>query len=143
MSFYVSNAIFSFLLHCDEWDRVVALPRHKFVTGATLLQLKKLLSKDSAHLGIIFIYVLRVGRKRWHSLVWWRPSWFCYHILYCYLFVLYYLNRGYTCMYSCGFWITEPYIYTEIQLHVYKTENPHVSKVCLWIKKIYKFTNFK
>jgi hypothetical protein len=22
-----------------EWDRVVALPRHKFVTGATLLQL--------------------------------------------------------------------------------------------------------
>ena len=29
------------LLHCDEWDRVVALPRHKFVTGATLLQLGK------------------------------------------------------------------------------------------------------
>jgi hypothetical protein len=28
-----------FLLHCDEWDRVVALPRHKVVTGATLLQL--------------------------------------------------------------------------------------------------------
>jgi hypothetical protein len=28
-----------FLHHCDEWDRVVALPRHKFVTGATLLQL--------------------------------------------------------------------------------------------------------
>jgi hypothetical protein len=28
-----------FLLHCDEWDSVVALPRHKFVTGATLLQL--------------------------------------------------------------------------------------------------------
>jgi hypothetical protein len=28
------------LLHCDEWDRVVALPRHKFVTGATLLQLE-------------------------------------------------------------------------------------------------------
>jgi hypothetical protein len=26
---------------CDEWDRVVALPRHKFVTGATLLQLEK------------------------------------------------------------------------------------------------------
>jgi hypothetical protein len=38
MSFYVSTAIF-LLLHCDEWDRVVALPRHKFVTGATLLQL--------------------------------------------------------------------------------------------------------
>ena len=29
------------MLHCDEWDRVVALPRHKFVTGATLLQLEK------------------------------------------------------------------------------------------------------
>jgi hypothetical protein len=28
-----------FLLHCDEWDRVAALLRHKFVTGATLLQL--------------------------------------------------------------------------------------------------------
>ena len=28
-----------FLLHCDEWDHVVSLPRHKFVTGATLLQL--------------------------------------------------------------------------------------------------------
>ena len=38
VSFYVSTATFC-LLHCDEWDRVVALPRHKFVTGATLLQL--------------------------------------------------------------------------------------------------------
>jgi hypothetical protein len=28
-----------FLLHCDEWHRVVAVPRQKFVTGATLLQL--------------------------------------------------------------------------------------------------------
>ena len=28
-----------FLLFCDEWDLVVALPKHKFVTGATLLQL--------------------------------------------------------------------------------------------------------
>ena len=41
MSFYVSTATF-FLLHCDEWDHVVALPRHKFVTGATLLQLVSL-----------------------------------------------------------------------------------------------------
>ena len=40
MSFYVSTAIY-FLLHCDECDRVVAPPRHKFVTGATLLQLGK------------------------------------------------------------------------------------------------------
>jgi hypothetical protein len=39
VSFYVSTATF-ILLHCDEWDRVVALPRHKFVTGATLLQLQ-------------------------------------------------------------------------------------------------------
>jgi hypothetical protein len=38
VSFYVSTATF-ILLHCDECDRVVALPRHKFVTGATLLQL--------------------------------------------------------------------------------------------------------
>ena len=38
MSFYVSTATF-FLLQYDEWGRVVALPRHKFVTGATLLQL--------------------------------------------------------------------------------------------------------
>jgi len=38
VSFYVSTATFV-LLHCDEWDRVVALPKHKFVTGATLLQL--------------------------------------------------------------------------------------------------------
>jgi hypothetical protein len=38
VSFYASTATF-ILLHCDEWDRVVALPRHKFVTGATLLQL--------------------------------------------------------------------------------------------------------
>jgi hypothetical protein len=40
VSFYVSTATF-FLLHCDEWDRVVAPPRHKFVTGATLLQLTR------------------------------------------------------------------------------------------------------
>ena len=36
--FYVSTATF-FLLHCDEWDHVIDLPRYKFVTGATLLQL--------------------------------------------------------------------------------------------------------
>jgi hypothetical protein len=28
-----------FLFHCDERDRFVAPPRHKFVTEATLLQL--------------------------------------------------------------------------------------------------------
>ena len=45
MSFYVSTATF-FLLHCDEWDHVVALPRHKFVTGATLLQLGRHMQFD-------------------------------------------------------------------------------------------------
>jgi hypothetical protein len=40
VGFYVSTATF-FLLHCDH---VVALPRHKFVTGATLLQLRVELS---------------------------------------------------------------------------------------------------
>ena len=38
VSYYVSTAIYV-LLHCDEWDRFVAPPRHMFVTGATLLQL--------------------------------------------------------------------------------------------------------
>ena len=28
-----------FLLHWDEWDRFVVPLKHKFVTGATLLQL--------------------------------------------------------------------------------------------------------
>ena len=45
MSFYVSTATF-FVLHSDEWDRVVALPRHKFVTGATLLQLVSAMPPD-------------------------------------------------------------------------------------------------
>ena len=48
MSFYGSTATF-FLLHCDEWNRVVALPRHKFVTGATLLQLGKRVITVSRH----------------------------------------------------------------------------------------------
>ena len=30
-----------FLLHCDEWDRVVALPSHKFVTGANIIAARK------------------------------------------------------------------------------------------------------
>jgi hypothetical protein len=41
VSFYISTATFC-LLHCDEWDRVVALPKHRFVTGAPLLQLVQL-----------------------------------------------------------------------------------------------------
>jgi hypothetical protein len=49
VSFYVSTATF-FLLHCDEWDRVVALPRHKFVTGATLLQLITMYSRLSRYI---------------------------------------------------------------------------------------------
>jgi hypothetical protein len=34
----ISNS-YNEMFEADEWDRVVALPRHKFVTGATLLQL--------------------------------------------------------------------------------------------------------
>jgi hypothetical protein len=37
VSFYVSTATY-FLLHCDEWDLVVALPKHKFVTGGDTKQ---------------------------------------------------------------------------------------------------------
>ena len=59
MSFYVSTATF-FLLHCDEWDRVVALPRHKFVTGATLLQLLKTESKNKARHKYNFSFKLKV-----------------------------------------------------------------------------------
>jgi hypothetical protein len=55
VSFYVSTATF-FLLHCDEWDRVVALPRHKFVTGATLLQLESDGSKKTNH-NMIYLHV--------------------------------------------------------------------------------------
>ena len=57
MSFNVSTATF-FLLHCDEWDRVVALPRHKFVTGATLLQLGVIYAK------VVFLYYDRYVKKR-------------------------------------------------------------------------------
>ena len=55
MSFYVSTATF-FLLHCDEWDRVVALPRHKFVTGATLLQLWADLHFSEEKFGESYLY---------------------------------------------------------------------------------------
>jgi hypothetical protein len=47
-----------FLLHCDEWDRVVALPRHKFVTGATLLQLGVICAK------VVFLYYDRYVNKK-------------------------------------------------------------------------------
>jgi len=45
-----------FLLHCDEWDRVVALTRHKFVTGATLLQLGGLMSSFFSRYLCLFAY---------------------------------------------------------------------------------------
>jgi hypothetical protein len=46
-----------FWLHCDEWDRVVALPRHKFVTGATLLQLSHP-TKKKQHVNLIRLYII-------------------------------------------------------------------------------------
>jgi hypothetical protein len=46
------------LLHCDEWDRNVALPRHKFVTGATLLQLGVIYAK------VVFLYYDRYVNKK-------------------------------------------------------------------------------
>jgi hypothetical protein len=56
-----STATF-FLLHCDEWDRVVALPRHKFVTGATLLQLISVLSyillTSGYPMGLVFSWIV-------------------------------------------------------------------------------------
>ena len=56
VSFYVSTATF-FLLHCDEWDRVVAVPRHKFVTGATLLQLVYFIYRIYEHPSCFAYYV--------------------------------------------------------------------------------------
>jgi hypothetical protein len=56
VSFYVSTATF-FLLHCDEWDRVVALPRHKFVTGATFGSLKMAFFLYKFN-GAIFIFII-------------------------------------------------------------------------------------
>jgi hypothetical protein len=66
VSFYVSTTTF-FLRHCDEWDRVVALPRHKFVTGATLLQLDFTISVNLKS-GLIFCTIVtklnvRVGNS--------------------------------------------------------------------------------
>jgi hypothetical protein len=67
VSFYVSTATF-FLLHCDEWDHVVALPRHKFVTGATLLQLGRHMQFDVN----IRLYEhrheqVKIRKKRWNN----------------------------------------------------------------------------
>jgi hypothetical protein len=53
VSFYVSTAIY-FLFHCDEWDRFVAPPRHKFVTGATLLQLVQSVCQNWVRLFCLF-----------------------------------------------------------------------------------------
>ena len=43
------------MLHCDEWDRVVALPRHKSVTGATLLQCTQFHNRGKTQWTISFI----------------------------------------------------------------------------------------
>jgi hypothetical protein len=66
VSFYVSTATF-FLLHCDEWDRVVALPRHKFVTGATFLQLVDDVYRMHVHIQIVqFGSALSWSFEVWH-----------------------------------------------------------------------------
>ena len=48
---FISSAIY-FLLHYDEWDRFVAPPRHKFVTGATLLQLRAYMKRKRYKKGV-------------------------------------------------------------------------------------------
>jgi hypothetical protein len=68
VSFYVSTATF-FLLHCDEWDRVVALPRHKFVTGATLLQLHRTLWEIPIKI-FLFETICSIRTK-----CWWNSRW--------------------------------------------------------------------
>ena len=53
-----------FLLHCEEWDRVVVLPRHKFVTGATLLQLLRTEGLIMYYNGyILLLIVVLYGEK--------------------------------------------------------------------------------
>jgi hypothetical protein len=69
VSFYVSTGTFV-LLHCDEWDRVVALPRHKFVTGATLLQLHKVMVSLFYFLGGYRGYGLSILCFRWIQRLW-------------------------------------------------------------------------
>ena len=66
-----------FLLHCDEWDRVVALPRHKFVTGATLLQLPS--STSESYIRTIFTG-LHMGGKRANPQM---TETFQAHLVYC------------------------------------------------------------
>jgi hypothetical protein len=58
VSFYVSTATFC-LLRCEEWDRVVGLPRHKFVTGATLLQQMSCVPNVASFSGLSSSCVLR------------------------------------------------------------------------------------
>ena len=70
MSFYVSTATF-FLLHCDEWDRVVALPRHKFVTGATLLQL------GIVHVRVTHLLGRSMALSMYESLIYLGGAWHC------------------------------------------------------------------
>ena len=72
MSFYVSTAIY-FLLHCDEWDLFVAPPRHKFVTEATLLQLKT--PEGGAFLCVVFLTMLTTVDVNIHASncqIWYR-----------------------------------------------------------------------
>ena len=87
MSFYVQLQ-FIFFLHCDEWDRFVAPPRHKFVTGATLLQLGVCVAKLSSSLLSVKQFTIgvefEVNIKTWD-----RGSYFC-RFLYLKSFGVYY-----------------------------------------------------
>jgi hypothetical protein len=60
-----------FLLHCDEWDRVVALPRHKFVTGATLLQLGFMYTHKlcTCHPNMLIIPIVYINTAFTHNLL--------------------------------------------------------------------------
>jgi hypothetical protein len=60
-----------FLLHCDEWDRVVALPRHKFFHRCYIIAARcpLYLIIDSVVLNFIFIGHFYFGGKILLSIV--------------------------------------------------------------------------
>jgi hypothetical protein len=65
----ISTATF-ILLHCGEWDRVVALPRHKFVTGATLLQLRNaLIEFGTQNNGISYYKLMKPSNRNYSAIL--------------------------------------------------------------------------